>query len=143
MKKLLCVFLAMGMMILGPGLALAGDNQSDQEGSINLTDSGPGPGVRNVQVARRSVVAYTGVAAAAAYGGNDGQVMCCVAGHPDANPDDALYFAVRGSQMSDQTIYPDDNMTYQISAGGTACAVDQCVTYATTDITVWHIRSVR
>ncbi len=140
MKKTLCVLLALGMIFLCSGFAVAGNNQSDQEGMITLTDSGAGPGIQEVPVSRRSVVAYTGAGNAAAYGGTAGQVMCCIAGHPDANPDDALYFGVRGSQESDQATYPDDNRVYQISAGGTACTVAQCVTYSTTDITGWHER---
>ena len=140
MKKLSCIVLALGMLCLISSLALGADNQSDQEGSITLTDSGPGPGVSNIQVARGSVVAYTGAANAASYGGTAGQVMCCIAAHPDANPDDAIYFGVRGSQMTDQALYPDDSYAYQVSADGTVCSITQCVTYSTTDITSWQTR---
>jgi hypothetical protein len=139
-EKWLCVFLALGMTCLSSDLALAADNESNQEGSMTLADSGPGPGVTNIQVARRSVVAYTGEGNAAGYGGLAGQVMCCIAAHPDANADDAIYFGTRGSQMADQADFPDDSHAYKISADGTACNIAQCVTYLTTDITDWQTK---
>jgi hypothetical protein len=129
------------MIFLCSTLAFAGDNESNEEGSITLVDSsGVGPGVRNIQVARRSVVAYDGTGNAAGYGGTSGQVMCVVAGSGAANPDDAIYVGVRGSQMRDQIFYPDDNMTYQDATMGQQCTVDECVVRVTTDITTWHIR---
>ncbi len=141
MRKLLCMLLAFKITCLCPGLALAGENQSNQEGQLTLTDSGDRPGVPSIQVAWKTVVAYTGKGTAAGYGGTDGQVMCCVSGHPDAHPFDALYFAVRASHMVDQIAFPDDNMLYQISAGGTYCNVEQCVSYLTVDIAnTWHPR---
>jgi hypothetical protein len=141
MRKPLCIALTLHMIFLWSGLAFSGDNRSNQEGKLNLTDSGGRPGVPSVQVAWKTVVAYTGAANAAAYEGTAGQVMCCVAGHPDGHPLDALYFAVRASQMRDQVKCPDDSSIYQVSAGGTYCNIEQCETYLTTNIAdTWHSR---
>ena len=139
MKTILRILLALSLVFFCSSLALAGDNQSNQEGSITLTDpTGGGPGVKSIPVANGSFVAYSADWNAGGFAGNAGQIMACVAAHSKANPDDVLYFAVRGSE---DPVDLDDNRVYQLPFFGTVPTMALVAAEVTTDFSgFWHIR---
>jgi len=121
MKKTLFVIMALSMLCFCSTQVFAGNDSGT--GEITLTNAGAGPNL-NVVISAGTCVAYTSDAAAGGYDGtsDDGQVMAVITGSGKADPDLALYFAVRSSQDPNN---PDDNQVYQTSADGTVITPDE------------------
>lgn len=129
MKKIISTISFMGMLVMASTAFAVVSKGVD--GNLDISDAGAGPGIDGIAISGKSFVTYSGLDTAGGYTGcGAGDVMAVVSASSAADPEIALYFAVRDSNTPD---CDPDNKVYQKSAEGTAPTADLVTTEVAKD----------
>jgi len=120
MKKIFSTLTFLGILAIA-ATAIADVNGVD--GTITITNAAAGPDMNAVAISAKSFVTYSGTAGAGGYAAaacGSGTVMSVTSASSSADPNIALFFAVRDS--ANPACTPDNNV-YQTPVGAAPTAV--------------------